>query len=149
VGLRDPADSHIAMGAWDGDLDLWLIPGPTLRDVVRGMARLTGVHELPPVWALGYHQCRWGYKSAAELKHVSDRLEEYRIPTGAIWMDIDYMKGYRIFTFDPQGFPDPAKTNAFLHRHGFSSYFVAVETTPIGHGKNPKRQHPTGFVRSN
>ncbi|MBI1292350.1 hypothetical protein GC173_14110, partial [bacterium] len=113
LGLRDPGDVHFALGAWDGDLDLWLIPGPTLGDVVRRFAQLTGVHEMPPHWALGYQQCRWSYLSTDELKEMSDRLHEYRIPTGGLWMDIDYMDDFRVYTWHPTHFPDGKRKATF------------------------------------
>lgn len=103
-----------------GRLDLVFIPGPTLRDVVRNVARLTGTHELPPLWALGYHQCRWGYSSAGEIATVARRLADARIPCGAMWMDIDYMDGFRVFTYDPERFPKEERDRCFaeIRRRG-------------------------------
>lgn len=126
LGLRDPSDVHFALGTWDGDLDLWLIPGPTLGDVVRRFAALTGVHEMPPLWALGYHQCRWSYMTAAELQHISDRLDEYRIPTGAIWMDINYMDDFRVFTWDPKTYGETERRAAFARIHERGTRLVTI-----------------------
>lgn len=104
IAAGEDCESIIALGTEKGLFELYLIPGPSLADVVRRFSRLTGRHELPPLWALGYQQCRWGYKSARELAEVSDRLATAKIPTGAVWMDIDYMDGYRVFSYNPKTF---------------------------------------------
>lgn len=103
-----------------GRVDVYLIPGPTLAEVLRGIAELTGVHPLPPHWALGYHQCRWGYSSAREIREVADELAKARIPVAAMWMDIDYMDEFRVFTFHPEHFSseDLAETRSALLEHG-------------------------------
>lgn len=103
-----------------GQVDVYIIPGPTLRDVVSGIAALTGVHPLPPRWALGYHQCRWGYSSAREIREVADELDAADIPVAAMWMDIDYMDNFRVFTFHPKRFSpeDLEATRTALHERG-------------------------------
>ena len=64
-----------------------------------------------PRWALGYQQCRFSYTPASRVIEVADTFRIKRIPCDVMWMDIDYMDGYRIFTFNPQTFPDPAALN--------------------------------------
>ncbi len=104
VARRVEDEAILTAGVENGPLALYLIPGPSLRDVVRRLARLTGRHEMPPLWALGYHQCRWGYASAKEIRGVASRLARERIPVAAMWMDIDYMNGFRVFTFNEKRF---------------------------------------------
>jgi alpha-glucosidase len=113
LGLREPDEPVIAFGSYSGELSLTIIPGPSLREVVRRLARLTGTHELPPLWALGYHQCRWSYMSAAELHEVSNGLAKARIPCGALWMDIDYMEAFKVFTFRDDVFSAEQRREAF------------------------------------
>ena len=69
--------------------------------------QLTGRPALPPRWALGYHQSRWGYKNEADVRQVVDGYRSLGIPLSAVHLDIDYMDGYRVFTFDRTRFPDP------------------------------------------
>jgi alpha-glucosidase len=125
-GMRAEGETLWAFGADEGALDLFVIPGPTLADVVRRFAMLTGRHEPPPRWALGYHQCRWSYMSTDELLDVSRRLAEARIPTGALWMDIDYMEGFRVFTFDPERFAPEKRRAAFAEIHGRGTRLVTI-----------------------
>ncbi len=91
-----------------GPLIYYVFAGPTPADVVERYGALTGRIPLPPKWALGNHQSRWGYKSADEILHLARTFRERNIPLDAVYLDIDYMDGYRVFTWDKKRFPDPA-----------------------------------------
>lgn len=95
-------------GSYSGASDLYVIPGESIRDVLSRFHDLTGRMEMPPVWSLGYHQCRWSYMDAKEVERVVQGYEKEGIPLSAIWLDIDYMEGYRVFTWNKKRFPDPA-----------------------------------------
>lgn len=101
-----------------------VIDADSPQEVLKRLAVLIGTIPLPPLWALGYHQCRFSYYPDSEVRAIADEFRARRIPCDVIWVDIDYMNGYRIFTFDPKGFPDPASTNAYLHRKGFKSVWI-------------------------
>jgi alpha-glucosidase len=92
--------------------------------VVQALADLTGHMELPPKWALGYQQCRYSYEPDARVREIAAEFRQRHIPCDVIWVDIDYMDGYRIFTFDPVKFPDPAKLNRDLHEQGFHTVWM-------------------------
>ena len=94
------------------------------QEVMSTLAKLIGTAPLPPRWALGYQQCRFSYEPDAKVRQIADTFRARQIPCDVIWMDIDYMDGYRIFTFDPKKFPDPSETNAYLHQHGFHSVWM-------------------------
>ncbi len=113
AGLADDQNAILTLGADDGPCDVYLIPGPSLPEVIRGFARLTGCPEMPPLWALGYHQCRWSYETLRELEETAKRLAEERIPVGAMWMDIDYMDGFRVFTWNNKTFPEKKRRRVF------------------------------------
>ncbi|HEY5946327.1 MAG TPA: glycoside hydrolase family 31 protein, partial [Kofleriaceae bacterium] len=91
--------------------------------------QLTGRPALPPRWALGFHQSRWGYANAAEVEAVAAKFRELDIPADALWLDIQHLRGFRSFTFDPQAFPDPAAMIARLRGRGFR--VVAIEDPGI------------------
>jgi len=109
---------HFIIQAMDGHWHLYVINGPTLRDVVRNFTALTGRAELPPAWALGHHQCRWGYQTAAEFLEVADSFARHDLPVSSLWYDIDYMDEYRVFTWDKKDIPNPRKLNETLKRKG-------------------------------
>ncbi|NNE44560.1 MAG: DUF5110 domain-containing protein [Gemmatimonadetes bacterium] len=94
------------------------------QDVLRAMADLTGHPFLPPRWAMGYHQCRYSYDPDARVREIADEFRRRDIPCTVIWMDIDYMDGFRSFTFDPVDFPDPRGLNDYLHERGFRAVWM-------------------------
>jgi alpha-glucosidase len=91
---------------------------------MQALVSLTGTMSLPPLWSLGYQQCKFSYYPDTQVMEVADKLRSNRIPSDVIWMDIDYMDGYRIFTFDPKGFSNPKKLNDYLHQHHFKSVYM-------------------------
>ena len=91
---------------------------------MRGLAELTGKMPLPPKWALGFHQCRYSYYPDARVRQIADEFRKRKLPCDVIWLDINYMDGFRIFTFDPKLFPDPKATNDYLHQNGFHSVWM-------------------------
>jgi alpha-glucosidase len=103
---------------------LVVIEGETPQEVMKGLARLTGSIEMPPKWAVGYHQCRYSYNPDARVREVAQEFRDRKLPADVIWMDIDYMDGYRVFTFDDEQFPDPAGLNEWLDSMGFSNVWM-------------------------
>ncbi len=92
--------------------------------VVEALAELTGRMELPPLWALGYQQCRWSYYPEARVREIAAEFRARRIPCDVLWLDIDYMDGYRVFTFDRERFPDPKRLTDDLRAQGFRTVFM-------------------------
>lgn len=100
-----------------GLLRYYVIPGPVNKAHKR-FFDLTGNPPLPPRWALGYHQSRWGYKSQKEIDTLADEFLNHDLPISAIHLDIDYMDGYRVFTVNGETFPDLAGLTARLIKRG-------------------------------
>lgn len=110
--------------SFGGITDFYLLAGPSLAEVVRRYAALTGRAPLPPPWALGYHQCRWGYQYEAEFRELAAQFSTHDVPVSALWYDIDYMDGYRLFTWDRADFPDPAGLNRDLKAAGIRAVTI-------------------------
>ena len=117
LAREDP--SRWWFGADGGDLIYYVFAGPTPRVVLERYTELTGRTPLPPLWALGNHQSRWGYRTADEVRKIAREFRERDIPCDALHLDIDYMDGYRVFTWDQRRFPDPQALTAELHQQGF------------------------------
>ena len=115
---RAPDDGTFVIGSESGPLDVVFMDGPTLPELTRKYQRLVGTTPVPPVWALGYHQCRWGYGSRTDLEWLNSNLDAHSIPCDGIWLDIDYMDGYRVFTFEAGSFPAPAEDIAAAQASG-------------------------------
>ena len=88
-----------------GMLRHYVSTGP-LPELLRRYSALTGRPPLPPRWALGYHQCRWGYKSESDIREVAGGFAAEGLPLSAVHLDIDYMRGYRVFSIDEERYPD-------------------------------------------
>jgi alpha-glucosidase len=94
------------------------LEGETLAEAVTRASRLVGRAPLPPLWALGYHQSRWSYGSAAEAIGIAEEFRRRRLRLDCLHLDIDYMDGFRVFTWDGDRFPDPAGLISALHELG-------------------------------
>ncbi|WP_117168130.1 glycoside hydrolase family 31 protein [Paraliobacillus sediminis] len=92
-----------------GQLDYYVFIGPTPKEVLEQYTTITGKMPIPPKWALGYHQSRYSYKTEQEVRDLVRSFKEKEIPLDAIYLDIHYMDGYRVFSFDGERFPNPQK----------------------------------------
>ncbi|MBV9577390.1 MAG: alpha-glucosidase, partial [Chloroflexi bacterium] len=106
LAAQDP--ERCAFGVDGGPLVYYVFSGPSPRQVLERYTELTGRIPMPPRWALGYHQSRWGYTTADEVLRLARTFRERNLPLDAVYLDIDYMRGYRVFTWDPERFADPA-----------------------------------------
>jgi len=107
-----------------GELKYYYIHGPHMMDVVKRYHTLTGTHPLPPKWALGFHQCRWSYYPENKVRSIAQTFRDRKIPCDAIYLDIDYMDGYRCFTWNKRYFPDPKKMIKELADDGFKTVVI-------------------------
>jgi len=111
--------------AQGGEMNYYFIYGPQMRDVVANYTDLTGrPHQLPPLWALGYHQSKWSYYPESKVKDVTNKLRDLKIPCDAIYLDIDYMDGFRCFTWNKDYFPDPKRMVKELSDNGFKTIVI-------------------------
>lgn len=114
--------NHVAsFWAHGGEMNYYFIAGPDLINVVERYTDLTGKPELPPLWALGYHQCKWSYYPDTKVREVTDKFRDLQIPCDAIYLDIDYMDSFKCFTWDKEHFPEFKKMIAELKAEGFKT----------------------------
>ncbi|MDR3652095.1 MAG: glycoside hydrolase family 31 protein [Paludibacter sp.] len=129
----------IADNTWKQDIDLsdsirFISDGPAFRviviqrnspqEVIKELTKLIGRMEMPPLWSLGYQQCRFSYVPDTRIKSLADTFRLKKLPCDVIWMDIDYMERFKIFTFDKKNIPDPKGVNDYLHAKGFHSIWM-------------------------
>ena len=105
LGKENP--EYFYYTAVEGNLDYYFIAGEDLTNVIEGYTYLTGRTPLPQRWTLGYQQSRWGYESAEDIRYVANNYRERKIPLDVIHLDIDYMKGFRVFTWDEENYDAP------------------------------------------
>ncbi|HXB13436.1 MAG TPA: TIM-barrel domain-containing protein, partial [Bacteroidia bacterium] len=121
------------------------------QQAVEELGALTGKISLPPVWSLGYHQCRYSYMSDTQVEGIADSFRVNKLPCDAIWMDINYMDSFKIFTFSPSGYPNPTALNSFLHTNNFHSVWMIDPGVKQEPGYNIYDQGAAGnyFVKTN
>jgi alpha-glucosidase len=116
----DFIDPHELRVAFDGGQYVeYVFAGPDMTDILADFTWLTGRAAPPPLWALGYHQCRWHRYSQAEFEALAARFRAERIPCDGLWLDIEHMDGYRVFTWDHALFPDAPGMLQRLGDQGF------------------------------
>lgn len=95
------------------DMDCYIITEDIehgkLEKLVNDFRHLIGRSYIPPLWAFGYQQSRWGYKNEKDILEVMQKHREQKIPLDAIYLDIDYMERFKDFTIHPERFPDMKK----------------------------------------
>jgi alpha-glucosidase len=111
-------------------LDVHVFAGPEPTRVLDRYTRLTGRPAMPPRWALGYHQSRYSYLSAAEVRDVVARLEAAAFPTDVMWFDIDALEGRRPLVVDAAAFPAMEGLVAELEGRGLRSVIIANAHLP-------------------
>uniref|UniRef100_A0A8U8BCQ9 Glycoside hydrolase family 31 N-terminal domain-containing protein n=1 Tax=Geospiza parvula TaxID=87175 RepID=A0A8U8BCQ9_GEOPR len=99
-----------------GIIDVFLLMGPTAFDIFKQFAQLTGTQALPPLFSLGYHQCRWNYEDEQDVKAVDAGFDAHDIPYDVIWLDIEHTDGKRYFTWDKKKFQNPRKMQEHLRK---------------------------------
>uniref|UniRef100_A0A673JIP9 Neutral alpha-glucosidase C-like n=1 Tax=Sinocyclocheilus rhinocerous TaxID=307959 RepID=A0A673JIP9_9TELE len=99
-----------------GTIDCFILLGPTAAQVFSQYAQLTGYQALPPLFSLGYHQCRWNYEDEADVKAVDAGFDLHGIPYDVIWLDIEHTNGKRYFTWDSELFPNPGELQHHLQK---------------------------------
>jgi alpha-glucosidase len=108
-----------SFGAEGGEMNYYFFWGPDPKTVLKRYTELVGRAPMPPLWAIGYHQCRYSYYPDKEVRFIADNFRTRHIPCDALFLDIHYMDGYRIFTWDKSRFPDPSGLIRDLHQQGF------------------------------
>ncbi len=104
--LGETRTDLVTVTSENGDLDLYLLEGDSLRDIAREFRRLTGRSYLPPRWAFGYIQSRWGYAAEEQVREVVREHRDRHIPLDSLCLDIDYMDAFKNFTWRTDSFPD-------------------------------------------
>lgn len=117
-------DRFSFFSADDGEMDYYFIWHEKVADIIKSYTWLTGRMEMPPLWALGYQQCRWSYTPDTEVLDVAAGFRQKKIPADVIYLDIDYMDAYKIFTWHPENFSNPDKLLADLDKLNFKTAVI-------------------------
>ncbi len=123
--MAQESEDYYYFGAVAGNLDYYYTAGDSLKEVLGGYTYLTGTCPVPQKWILGYHQSRWGYVYQEDIEEIADGMRNNDIPCDSIHFDIDYMEGYRVFTWNNKRYHgDPDGFLAKLAEHGFKPIVI-------------------------
>lgn len=112
------SQQRVWFGAEGGELNYYFFYGPSLKKILSRYADLTGHMPLPPLWALGNQQSRWSYYPDKMVEEVVGEYRKHDLPLDVLHLDIDYMQGYRVFTWDRERFPNPKTLSEKLGKQG-------------------------------
>lgn len=104
IGYTKREEFRIQAADWN--LDVYIIQGKDVKDIVRQFREMIGRSYIPPLWAFGYGQSRWGYKSEEDVREVVKKYRELGIGLDSVYLDIDYMERFKDFTVNKDTFPD-------------------------------------------
>jgi alpha-glucosidase len=147
-------------GADGGDMNYYFFGAQGVAKIIEDYTWLTGRMEMPPLWSLGYQQCRWSYMSAKEVLKIAKTFRQKKIPADVMYCDIDYMEGFKIFTWNKKTFAYPQAMMNELKAMGFHLVTIVDPGIKIEEGykeydegiandyfaKYPNGENYTGYV---
>ena len=110
--------------AEDGEMNYYLFAGNNVKSIIESFTWLTGRMSMPPLWSLGFQQCRYSYYPTFEVINAAKMFRDKDIPCDVLYLDIHYMDAYKVFTWHPERFPDPKKMMADLKEDGFNMVVI-------------------------
>ncbi|MFN5176655.1 MAG: TIM-barrel domain-containing protein, partial [Ignavibacteria bacterium] len=117
-------DRFASFTAEDGDMTYYFIHHSTVSGIIESYTSITGRITLPPLWSLGFQQCRYSYYPDKEVLRVAETFREKNIPADVMYLDIHYMDKYKIFTWNKDRFPDPKGMISSLKQKGFNTAVI-------------------------
>jgi alpha-glucosidase len=112
------SQTYAAFSAEGGEMNYYFLNGPSMKKILGRYTELTGRMPMPPLWSLGHQQSRWSYYPQAMAEEVVREYRKRDLPLDVLHLDIDYMQGYRVFTFNTERFPDPKVFTDKLRQQG-------------------------------
>ena len=135
----DVAKNHedcVSIGFDKGYFNYYFIGGDSIRDIVSNYALITGKTPLPQRWTLGHQQCRWSYLNEEELMFVAEKYRELNIPCDVLFLDIDYMERFKVFTYNQDTFKNFPQMVKKLNEMGFKLVTIIDPGVKVEKGYN-------------
>ena len=123
--------------AEDGEMNYYFIHGDTVAEVIQHYTWLTGRMKMPPLWSLGFQQCRYSYYPDDEIYQLAQTFRAKQIPCDVLYLDIHYMDAYKSFTFDKERFPFPMQMISDIRKSGFKTAVILDPGIKVEDGYGP------------
>ena len=107
-----------------GEMDYYFFHEKNVAGIINLYTQLTGRMNMPALWTLGYQQCRWSYTPDTDVLNVARTFRDKQIPADVMYLDIDYMDAYKIFTWHPKNFSNPKQLLTDLKAMGFHTTVI-------------------------
>lgn len=117
-------DRFSSFAARGGEMNYYFIYNTKISGIINSYTWLTGRMKMPPLWSLGYQQNRYSYYPDTEVLRIAQTLREKKIPADGITLDIHYMDGYQLFTWNKDRFPNPTGLTSKLKDMGFRTTVI-------------------------
>ena len=117
MDMRDP-DSYVIVGD-GGQYTEYVFAGPLMKSILHHYAEITGFMNTPPLWAVGYHQCRWYDFDEHDIRKIAESYRSKKLPCDSLWLDIVYMDDFRIFTWNHKKYSNPPALIKEMKDNGF------------------------------
>jgi alpha-glucosidase len=125
IKINNDNGQYLEYNTIGGIVDLYFMAGPLPFDVAREYSEISKKAVMMPYWGLGFHQCRFGYKSIGEVAAVVANYSAAGIPLETMWTDIDYMDKYKVFTLG-EGFPLNEVRNLVSDLHSKNQQYIVM-----------------------
>ncbi len=113
-----------SFAAESGEMNYYFIHHQSIRKIIESYTHLTGRMTMPPMWSLGFQQCRYSYFPDKEVLSIARNFKEKKIPLDVLYLDIHYMDNYKVFTWHPTGFAKPKEMLTELKNMGINVVLI-------------------------
>ena len=129
LSLADVSTRSVEFLSDQALLDVFLIAGDSVEEILRGYRDLTGYPSMPPLWSFGIWMSRMTYFSADEVEEICRRMRAEHYPCDVIHLDTGWFRTDWLceWKFNEERFPDP---KAFIHRLKEQGYRVSLWQLP-------------------
>jgi alpha-glucosidase len=121
VDLGELHPDQVRFESVAGNSRVYIVAGDSLEEASSKLIQLLGLPPRLPLFSFGYHQCRWSFFNSGEVHETVERFQKRGVPLDAIYLDIDYMDRYRVFTTSLRDFPDLPQMSSALRKHGIAT----------------------------